>query len=93
LVNPVSGVIVGVTVFPAAADADMAVPRMTEPDMRRIDATTMRTFALASRPPDITAAILDRPELITTHPPRHREDLDPFAASSRTTHVVSTKNM
>jgi hypothetical protein len=64
LVRPV----VGVPVIEPAAKADMLVPRITEPMTTRTEARTINVLARASRPPDRHAVILDRLDLITTHP-------------------------
>jgi len=66
--DPLTRPVDGVTVIVPAAKAD-AVPRRTEPETTRTDASTMRVLARVSRPLESTAVTLDRPELITTHPP------------------------
>ena len=66
--DPLTRPVVGVAVIVPAAKADTVVPNRTEPDTTRSDATTMRALALVSRPFESTVVILDRPELITTHP-------------------------
>jgi len=77
LVKPVSGVMVMVPVFPVAADAGVLPPivvtRRTDPPATSIEAMIMRSLARASRPPDRTVAIIDRPDdPLTAHPPVDR---------------------